>query len=147
MWKKDEMINHIVSESSKHVQKEYKTRHDWVGKVVHWQLCKKLKFDHITKYYMHKQESVQEKIPWDFEVQTNHLIPTRKTNQVIINKKKEKLIADNRVKIKESEKIDKYLNFTRELKSAIEHEGDADTNCSWYTWNGPQTLGKRIKII
>ena len=29
---RDETINHILSECSKLVQKEYKTRHDWVGK-------------------------------------------------------------------------------------------------------------------
>ena len=31
---RDEMINHIISECSKLTQKEYKTRHDWVGKVI-----------------------------------------------------------------------------------------------------------------
>ena len=49
---KDEAINHIISEYSKFAQKEYKTRHDWVGKVIHWELCKKLKFDHTNKCYM-----------------------------------------------------------------------------------------------
>ena len=55
--------------------KEYETRHDWVGKVIHWELCKKLKFDHTIKWYMHKSKSVQENekhnIPWDFEIQTD----------------------------------------------------------------------------
>ena len=32
---RDETINHIINECSKLAQKEYKTRHDWVGKVVH----------------------------------------------------------------------------------------------------------------
>ena len=32
---RDETINHIISECSKLAQKEYKTRHDWVGKVFH----------------------------------------------------------------------------------------------------------------
>ena len=34
---------------SKIAQKEYKTRHDWVDKVIHWELCKKLKFDSSKK--------------------------------------------------------------------------------------------------
>ena len=55
-----ERINHILSEYSKLAQKEYKTTHDWVGEVIHWELCKKLKFDHIDKWYMHKSESVEE---------------------------------------------------------------------------------------
>ena len=36
---RDETINHIISECSKLAQKEYKTRHDWVGKVIHWEMC------------------------------------------------------------------------------------------------------------
>ena len=32
---KHETINHIISECSKLAQKEYKARHDWVGKMVH----------------------------------------------------------------------------------------------------------------
>ena len=31
--------NHIISECSKLAQKEYKTRHEWVEKVVPWELC------------------------------------------------------------------------------------------------------------
>ena len=39
---RDETINHIISECSKLAQKEYKTRHDWVSKMIHWKMCKKL---------------------------------------------------------------------------------------------------------
>ena len=45
-----ENINHIISECRKLAQKEYKTRHDWVGKVIHWEMCKKFKFDHTNKW-------------------------------------------------------------------------------------------------
>ena len=45
---RDETINHIISECSKLALKEYKTRHNWVGKVIHWELCKKFKFDHMA---------------------------------------------------------------------------------------------------
>ena len=45
----DETINHMISERSKLAQREYKTRHDWVGKVIHWEMCKKFKFDHTNK--------------------------------------------------------------------------------------------------
>ena len=34
----DETINHIISECSKLAQKEFKTRHDWVGKVIHCEI-------------------------------------------------------------------------------------------------------------
>ena len=46
---RDETINHIISECSKIAQKEYKTRHDRVGKVIHWEMCKKFKFDHFQQ--------------------------------------------------------------------------------------------------
>ena len=36
---RDETINRIIRECSKLAQKEYKTRHDWVGKVIRWELC------------------------------------------------------------------------------------------------------------
>ena len=36
--------------------------------------------------------------------------------------------ADHRVKLKESEETDKYLDLARELKT-MEHERDGDTNC------------------
>ena len=38
--------------------KEYKTRYDWVEKVIHWELCKKLKFDHTNKWYIKNPESI-----------------------------------------------------------------------------------------
>ena len=55
---RDETINHMISECSKLAQKEYKTRQDWMGKVIHWELCKKLKFDNTNTWYMHNPESV-----------------------------------------------------------------------------------------
>ena len=45
----DETVNHVISNCSKLAQKEYKTRYDWVGNVIHWELCQRLKFDHTTK--------------------------------------------------------------------------------------------------
>ena len=65
------MIYHKLSKFSKLGQKEYNTRHDWVGKGIHWELCKRLKLDHTTKWHMQKPESVREneinKIPCHFE--------------------------------------------------------------------------------
>ena len=39
--KVDESVDHIVSGFSKRVQKEYKRRHDNLGKIVHWKLARK----------------------------------------------------------------------------------------------------------
>ena len=63
---------------------------------------------------MHKPESVNEnekhKILWDFEIQTDHLIPTKKLDLMIINQKNGRTCrildfavpADYRANIKES---------------------------------------------
>ena len=95
-----------------------------MGKVIYWKLCKKFKFNHANKWYMHKLEPVLEnethKLLWDFEIQTDYLISaSRPYNQ---QKKRACQIAvfavsaDHRIKLKESEKKEKYLDFTRELK-------------------------------
>ena len=83
--------NLIISERSELAQRECKTKHDRVGKVIHWELCKKFKFDHTNKWYMHNPESFLEKethkLLWDFEIQTNHIISARRLDLVIVNKK------------------------------------------------------------
>ena len=87
---RDETINHLIS---KFAQKEYMTKHDLVGHVIHWELCKKLKFGHTNKWYMHNPESVREnerhKILGNFEIQTDPLILARWPGLIIINKKRE----------------------------------------------------------
>ena len=35
---RDEKVNHLVSECSKLLQKKYKTRYEWLGKMIHWEL-------------------------------------------------------------------------------------------------------------
>ena len=93
---RDETINHIISECSKLAQKEYKARHDWVGKVIHWEMCRKFQFDHTNKWYMHNPAPVLEndshKLLWDFNIQTDHLIAPRRPDLIIINKKKREFV-------------------------------------------------------
>ena len=66
----DETVNHIITVCSKLAQKKNKTSRDRVGKAIHWELCKSLKFDHTSKWYIRKTESVLENekqtILWDF---------------------------------------------------------------------------------
>ena len=92
---RDETINHIISECSKLAQKEYKTRHDWVGKVINWEMWKKLKFDHMNKWYLHNPAPVLQndthKLLWDLDIHMDHLILTTRPDLIIINKKKENL--------------------------------------------------------
>ena len=124
----DETINHIISECSKLALKKFKTRHDWVGKVIHWEMCKKFKFDHTNKWHMHNPAPVLEndthKLQWDFDIHTDHLISARRPDLIIINNKKMRnckivdfvVPADHRIKLKECEKKYKYLDLARELK-------------------------------
>ena len=64
------------------------------------------------------------KLLWDFNIQTDHLIPARRPDLIIINKKKTRIgkiidfavSADHRINLKECEKKDKYLDLARELK-------------------------------
>ena len=71
-----------MSKYNKLVQKKFKSKHDWAGKVIHGELCKKLKFGHKTKWYMYKLKFVQvketNKILLDFEIQTGHQISARR---------------------------------------------------------------------
>ena len=77
---------------------------------------------------MHNPESILEnetyKLLKDFEIQTDHLISARRTDLIKINKKKRERTSrivdfavptDHRVKLKESEKKDRYLDLVKEL--------------------------------
>ena len=70
-------------------------------------------------------ENATHKLLWDFNIQTDHLIPARRPDLIIINKKKKKKIckivdfvvpADHRINLKESEKKDKYFDLARGVK-------------------------------
>ena len=88
---RNETINYLKSECSKLAQKVYKTRYDWVGKLIHWELFKKLTFDHMNEWDMHNLESVLEKVThkllWYFEIQTDYLISARQLVLDRVNKK------------------------------------------------------------
>ena len=70
----DETINHIVSECPKLAQREYKRRHDWVGRRIHWGICRASGIHVKSKWYEYQPKVVIEndssKILWDFTVQT-----------------------------------------------------------------------------
>ena len=49
--------------------------------------------------------------------------------------------------MKKGEKVEKYIYYARELKKALEHEGEGHTNCSWCVWTSPQGLQKETARI
>ena len=77
-------------------------------------------------------ENNTHKFLWDFDIHTDHIITARRLNLIKINNKKKKkkekekkrtckivdfvVPADLRIKLKECEKKDKYLDLVKELK-------------------------------
>ena len=66
---------------------------------------------------------MRHKLLWDFGIQTDHLISARRSHFIIIKRKKKKrelaklcTLLYHRIKLKESEKKDKYPDLARELK-------------------------------
>ena len=39
-------------------KKKHKIKHNWVGMVTHWELCKRVKFDYSTKCYVYLQTRI-----------------------------------------------------------------------------------------
>ena len=95
---------------------------------------------HYPEFFL---ENEMHKLLWDFEIQTDHLISARRPDLIRVkkNKKKQKKQpppkkkknkgericrivnfadpadpADHRIKLKESEKRDKYLDLAKEMK-------------------------------
>ena len=142
-------------------------------KVINRELCKKIKFYLTTKWYVYKSESVLEnethKIFGDFETQTDHQ-PEDQTKWWLTKerereggekggKERTHCVVDfavpalNRVKFRENDKSEKFLDLAGELKKKnMEHEGDDDTNCNWRAWKDPQSFEEleirgRVKTI
>ena len=124
------------------------TRHNWVRTVIHWED----KLDHTIKWYLHYPESVAKnetlKILWDFEIQTGSSNLSQTTRPCDSQQqKKENLskrglcnLTDQRVKLKEIEKGDKYLDLARELKKTMKHKSDGDTSCNWWIGSSHQRI-------
>ena len=137
--------DYIITEISQNIKKN--SRHLWRLAVtcppvenynlkLMWTI---LKWVMPTKWYMHNPapalENDTHKLLWDFNIQTDHLISARRPYLMIINKKEKicKIVdfavpAEHRIKLKECEKRDKYLDLARELKKSMEHDGDNYTN-------------------
>ena len=115
---RNETISHIKSECGKLAQKEYKRRHDSVGRHVHWQFYEKVGFSRAKLWCEHEPESAAEnenfKILWDFTIQCDHMIEAKRPEIVIVDKVKNKTMiidmtipGETRECNKEREKIEK----------------------------------------
>ena len=68
-------------------------------------------------------ENDTHKLLWDFDIHTERLISARRPDHIIIDKNKRickivdfAVLVDYRIKLKECEKKDKYLDIAREIK-------------------------------
>jgi hypothetical protein len=124
---KDETVDHLVAGCVKLAQGEYKARHDKVGAVIHWRLCKKYGIEVHKDWYRHEVQPVietdQVKLLWDMCIQTDHVIQARRPDLVVVDKTKKEITiidfavpADKNVAEKEKEKIEKYQELKVELK-------------------------------
>ena len=53
-------VDNFISECNKLAHKEYKNRHDRVGKVIHWKKCKNQHFAILTNMYKPEAEILKE---------------------------------------------------------------------------------------
>ena len=102
-------------------------RHDVVGRVTHWEVCKECGVECSDKRYEHSPKSVEEneevKLLRDFTIQTDCEIHHRRPDIVIQKKKaKETIIVDiavpgdSNILQKETEKCEKYQDLARQIQ-------------------------------
>ena len=125
--KVDETVNHIISECNMLAQREYKWRHDCVGRKIHWELCRKYGLAASARWYEHQPETFTKndscKLLWDFSIQTDHVIQARRPDVILIDKEKKecKIIDfaipyDSWVNAKEMKKTENYQDLAREVQ-------------------------------
>ena len=83
-WSSENCVDKWLYEQTRIYHFQQMINHERVGKVIHWELYKGLKFGLTSKWYMNQPEYVPEneshKIPWDFGIQMDHLILVKKNN-------------------------------------------------------------------
>ena len=118
-------VDYVVIETKHYKrmqQKEYKTRHDWVGKVIHWELCKKFKFGQTG---FHPEEwDVQNSLGFWYTNGWPNLGKTTRPSDRHRKKKKRKNLPNcdlycpgrpqSKIERKRKER-DEYLDLAREL--------------------------------
>ncbi|KAL1448297.1 hypothetical protein WDU94_009865 [Cyamophila willieti] len=118
----DETVHHIMSGCPKLAQKEYIERHDNVGKIIHFEICKSLNMELETnKWYEHKPKQVMSNdkytVLWNQQIRTDRTILANKPDIVVHELGKSCVIIDvsvpydSNIHEKEGEKILKYKDL------------------------------------
>ena len=151
--KVDESVDLIFSGCSKVAPKEYKRRHDNLGKIAQWKLARKCDFEGGDKWYEHEPESVLEnedyKILWEFSIQTDHVIEAWRPYLIVVDKNflDFAVPGDSRIKEKEKDKIEKYQDLGRELQQIWNVKVKIIPLVVGSLGAIPKQFGKRLKQI
>ena len=88
----NETVSPILSQCKMLAQKEYKKRHDNVGRYIRWKICEKYGFQGAQQWYEHDPDGVIEnkeyKILWYFTIQCDTKTEVRQPDIVVIDKTK-----------------------------------------------------------
>ena len=108
---------------------KYRSRHDIVGKHIHWLLLKKHEIPTENKWYSHKPNVVTETddgrvtIYWDKPIKTDGKGSYNRPDVVVIGREENTgyivdfaIPMDHHIKEKEEEKIDKYMDLQDEVR-------------------------------
>ena len=72
-----------------------KRRHDWIGRRIHWEVCRQYNVRVLDKSHEHLPQRVIEneqiEVLWDFNIQTDRVIEARRPDLVIIDKEKKQV--------------------------------------------------------
>ena len=99
-------------------------------------------------------ESENHKILWDFSIQNDHVIESRRPDLVVTDKKRRtcKIIefavpGDSRIEEKEKEKIEKYQDIRRELQKIWNVKVKIIPLFVYPLGAIPKQFGNRLKVI
>ena len=85
-----EIVQHVICECKKLVQREYKSRHDTVTKLVHLKLCEKHSLKRKEKWYDHCPQGAVEdddaKLICNRNIEYDNVIEARRPDLILVDK-------------------------------------------------------------
>jgi len=132
----EETIQHILSSCPALATTKYLDRHNMIGQVLHWHLCKFFKLStSANSWYEHHPLPVTEngdaKLLWDFGLITDNHVASNWPDVVLFHKQESRIIfleiscpADINFLNKEQEKLTKYQPLVREISYCYDQPVD-----------------------
>ena len=125
----NETVMHVASGCPVLAESKYLSRHDTVGKHIHWLLLKKFEIAASSDWYKHTPETVTESndgnvvVYWNRPILTDRKVRHNRPDIVVIHKKEKlwqiidvAIPMDHRVKVKEDNKVETYLDLAAEVR-------------------------------